>query len=151
MYTPSQVMHCHHWIREAPILIVVPIVMFVCLAGIGSWAVLWSANLQNALMMSQARAVANSTAMALELTIFVNVQPALVLSLFIRQNPMWSYISKDFAQVTANIIEEASGVGLARKSTDLLPITMRLAPFGVAALRYLSECSLAVHRYYVGS
>lgn len=96
------------------------------MAGIGSWAVSWSAGLQDTWTLNQAGITANSTALALEMTVVVSMQPALVLALFVRQNPRWADLSRNFHDISSNIFAE-----VAADSTDLLPLTLRLVPFGV--------------------
>lgn len=96
-------------VQSSPMVVLMPLGMFVILAGIGSWAVMWSATLQETATLSQARAIANSTALALELTLFVNIQPVVVLSLFVWQNPQWDVIQARFARIATSIVAEAAG------------------------------------------
>lgn len=116
-------------VKSSPLVVVVPLILFICLAGIGSWAVNWSAHLQTTWTVNQAQAIAKSTALAIELKLFVNIQPALVLALFVRQNPQWDIIHSQFSRLAKSIFVEASSQGF----SNMLPITIRLAPFSVVA------------------
>lgn len=106
----------------------VPLLLCSVLAGVGSWAVMYTAHLQEVAIMSQAIATAKSTALAIELTLFTSIQPAVALSTYICQNPQWDSVKRDFAGIVTGV-QAASSAWFPR----LLPTTQRLTPFGVVS------------------
>lgn len=115
-------------VRTSPfVLLVAPLTLFMVLTGAGVWAVMWSSKMEEEDVMRQARSTANSTALALELLLFVNMQPAVALALFVLQDPQWAAVTRGFAGMAGGMLENAEKVGYPK----LLPTTMRLTPFGV--------------------
>lgn len=74
-------------IRHSPAVIIAPIVLFVILAGISTWAVLWSAELQEKALVTRAHALAKSTVLSVEISLFVSLQPILTIAILIREWP----------------------------------------------------------------
>lgn len=116
-------------IHSSSRVIAIPTLLFIVLAGVGTWAVLWSSQIQERSAWTRAHAAANSTASALELLLFVNIQPAIALSVFVTQNPEWGVIHRAFAGLADGLFAGVMEDGYPR----LLPTILRLAPFGVVS------------------
>lgn len=101
-------------IKSAPSIICIPVLIFVILSAGGTYGVIYSAQMQNASIASNCMAVAQSTVMALELSLYVALQPTLILSSFIRQFPYWPDLAPRFPSFVGEIFQQASaevGVG----------------------------------------
>lgn len=61
--------------------------MFVILAGVSTWAVLWSAELQETALVTRAHTLAKSTVLSVEISLFVSLQPILTIAILIREWP----------------------------------------------------------------
>lgn len=68
-------------------MLVAPIVLFFILAGVSTWAVLWSAELQEKALMARAHSLARSTVLSVEISLFVSLQPVLTIAILIREWP----------------------------------------------------------------
>lgn len=116
-------------ISSSPRVIAIPGLCFLVLAAVGIWALLWSSQMQEQATRSKAHAMANSTASALELMLFVNIQPAISLSVFVTQNPEWDFVGREFDQIAKGLFESSMQDGYPK----LLSTILRLIPFGVVA------------------
>lgn len=73
-----------------------------------TWAVLSSAGLQKAATVKRAQAVARSTVLSLEISIFVGIQPALALAILIREFPDWAALEPRFVKIAPGIMAAAA-------------------------------------------
>lgn len=90
-----------------------PVILFVVLSAIGTWAVYWSAGQQDISTLVHTVAVAHSTALSIELSLFVALQPALVMATFVREFPDWGILLPKFPGIGTQILNQSqSEVGL---------------------------------------
>lgn len=95
-------------IKSAPSTICIPLLLFAILAAGGVYGVKYSASIQNASILQNSMAVSQSTVMALELSLYVAIQPALILASFIRQFPQWPDLAPRFQSFVGEIFQQAS-------------------------------------------
>ncbi|MEW5305766.1 MAG: hypothetical protein WDW36_008285 [Sanguina aurantia] len=113
-------------IRHSPAVIIIPIIMFVILAGVSTWAVLWSAELQETALVTRAHTLAKSTVLSVEISLFVSLQPILTIAILIREWPQWGDLKPRFERVAPSVMAAASNEGIGVG----LPSTLQLGPFG---------------------
>lgn len=100
-------------IRYAPCVAVVPLLLFFIMTSVGIWAVVLSASAVNHGVLRNAIAVAESTVMSIELSLYVTLQPALVTASFVRQFPQWSDLAPRFDSFAQEIYQQSlSEVGV---------------------------------------
>ncbi|MEW5305805.1 MAG: hypothetical protein WDW36_008322 [Sanguina aurantia] len=114
-------------IRSSPSIIFIPALLFLVLAAVGLWAVTWSSNNKNAEIFKEAVAVAQSTVLSLELSLYVTLQPSLVMASFVRQFPNWNDLSPRFPSFAEELYDQASF----EMSANSMISSVRLLPFGV--------------------
>lgn len=95
-------------IRSSPSVFFIPALLFLVLTAVGLWAVIWSSNNKNGEIYRDAVAVAQSTVMSLELSLYVTLQPSLVMASFVRQFPNWSDLSPRFPSFAGELYDQAS-------------------------------------------
>lgn len=131
-------------IRYAPCVAVVPLLLFFIMTSLGIWAVVLSANAVNTGILRNAIAVAESTVMSLELSLYVTLQPALVTSSFIRQFPQWADLAPRFGNFAQEIYQQSlSEVGLCVTNFKAYHLCMYLGAFELptyARLENLKSC-----------
>lgn len=94
-------------VRHAPGVAIVPLLLFCIMTALGIWAVVLSATTVNSGIMRNAIAVAESTVMSLELSLYVTLQPALVTASFVRQFPQWVDMAPRFETFAQEIYLQA--------------------------------------------
>lgn len=94
-------------IRSQPVIVISPVILFVVLSAIGTWAIYWSAAQQDVSTRVHTVAVAHSTALSIELSLFVALQPALVMATFVREFPFWGTLLPKFSSIGRQILDQS--------------------------------------------
>lgn len=89
-------------------MIITPLLVFILLASLSTWGVLWSASLQKAALIKRGHTLAKSTGLALQISLFMSIQPVLGMSVYVREFPDWNMLRPRFDRMAPGIMAEAA-------------------------------------------
>lgn len=77
------------------------------LASVGTWAVYWSAAQIDAATLVHVNAISHSTALSIELSLFVALQPALVMATLVREVPDWPALTAKLDSIGTQVLAQS--------------------------------------------
>lgn len=115
-------------IRSSPVVIYCPVIIFMILASVGTWSVYWAARQIDASTLVHVTWIAHSSALSIQLSLFVALQPAKVMATLVRESPDWPKLISQFDSVGEQVLAQSKS----QMVQDTFTTYMRLLPFGWA-------------------